>query len=52
MMKSEPILITIDFETLEGDIEKNTVTIRNRDTLEQIRVKVTDLVDFFKSQIS
>ena len=51
-----PYCITIDFETLEGDIEKNieknTVTIRNRDTLEQIRVKVTDLVDFFKSQIS
>ena len=47
-----PYCITIDFETLEGDIEKNieknTVTIRNRDTLEQIRVKVTDLVDFFK----
>lgn len=35
-----PYCITIDYETLEN----NTVTIRNRDTMEQSRVKIEDLV--------
>lgn len=34
-----PECITIDFQTLEDD----TVTVRNRDTTEQTRVKVSDL---------
>jgi glycyl-tRNA synthetase len=34
-----PYCVTIDFETLEND----TVTIRDRDTLEQHRVKIDDL---------
>ncbi|MFN8320587.1 MAG: glycine--tRNA ligase [Saprospiraceae bacterium] len=34
-----PYCVTIDFETLEN----NTVTIRDRDTLEQERVKIEDL---------
>lgn len=34
-----PKCITIDFDTLED----NTVTIRNRDTLEQERIKISDL---------
>lgn len=34
-----PICITIDFDTLED----NTVTIRNRDSMEQKRVGVDDL---------
>lgn len=35
-----PWCITVDYETLEN----NTVTVRNRDTTEQVRVKVGDLV--------
>ncbi|MFQ6119870.1 MAG: glycine--tRNA ligase, partial [Methanosarcinales archaeon] len=34
-----PFAITIDYETLEDD----TVTIRDRDTMKQIRVKIADL---------
>lgn len=34
-----PLCITIDFETLEN----NTVTIRDRDTMKQIRVNINDL---------
>lgn len=36
-----PYCVVIDFETIEGD---GTVTIRNRDTTEQTRVKIEDLV--------
>ncbi len=35
-----PKCVTIDFETLEDD----TVTVRDRDTMEQERVKISDLV--------
>jgi glycyl-tRNA synthetase len=34
-----PYCVTIDFDTLEDD----TVTLRDRDTLEQVRVKIDDL---------
>jgi glycyl-tRNA synthetase len=34
-----PYCITIDYDTLEGD----TVTIRDRDTMEQTRIKIEDL---------
>ena len=34
-----PYCITVDFDTLED----NTVTIRDRDTMEQIRVSIDDL---------
>ena len=42
-----PYCVVIDFETLEGDTV-DTVTIRNRDTTEQHRVKISDLVDSIK----
>ena len=38
-----PVCITIDFDTLEDD----TVTIRDRDTMEQKRVKVESLKEIF-----
>lgn len=38
-----PYCVVIDFETLEGDT-KDTVTIRNRDTTEQKRVGIPELV--------
>jgi len=42
-----PYAITIDFETLE----KNDVTLRDRDTMEQKRVKIEDLVSTLKKEI-
>jgi len=40
-----PFCITIDFETLEGkDGPKDTITLRDRDSGEQERVKISDLL--------
>jgi glycyl-tRNA synthetase len=38
-----PYCVVIDFDTLEGET-KDTVTIRNRDTTEQERVALSDLI--------
>ncbi len=38
-----PYCVTIDYQTLQDD----TVTVRDRDTMEQKRVKVGELEDFF-----
>jgi len=43
-----PYCITIDHETLEAD----TVTIRNRDTMEQDRVAISDLKDIVAEKVS
>ena len=43
-----PFGVTIDHETLQND----TVTIRFRDTRDQIRVKVSELIDKFKELLS
>ena len=37
-----PLAVTVDFQTLDDD---NAVTIRNRDTMQQIRVPILELVD-------
>jgi glycyl-tRNA synthetase len=37
-----PYCVTIDFDTLEGD-QKDTVTVRSRDTTEQKRVAISEL---------
>ena len=42
-----PFCITIDDETLEN----NTVTIRDRDTMEQIKINVSELIDYVKDRI-
>lgn len=42
-----PMCVTIDFDTLED----NTVTIRDRDTMEQIRIKIDDLVNYVSEKI-
>ena len=42
-----PMCVTIDFDTLED----NTVTIRDRDTMEQIRIKINDLVNYVNEKI-
>ncbi|MBR1604831.1 MAG: glycine--tRNA ligase [Alphaproteobacteria bacterium] len=41
-----PLCITVDFETIEQQPE--TVTIRNRDTMEQHRVAVADLPNYLR----
>lgn len=43
-----PVCITVDFESLED----GTVTIRDRDTMEQERLKIADLEDFLKNKIT
>lgn len=40
-----PYCVTIDFDTLDD----NSVTVRNRDTMEQKRVSVADLPEFLKT---
>ena len=42
-----PFCITYDFDSLED----NTVTIRNRDTMEQIRININDIENYLKEQI-
>ena len=42
-----PICITVDFETLEKDPE--TVTIRDRDTMSQIRLPVTEVLNYISN---
>ena len=42
-----PICITIDFDSLED----NTVTIRDRDTMDQTRLKIKELPNFFADKI-
>jgi len=42
-----PLCVTVDFETLED----RAVTIRDRDSLEQVRVPVDELVDQLRSRL-
>jgi len=42
-----PLCVTIDFETLEND----TVTIRDRDTMEQIRLNINELESYIQNKI-
>jgi len=42
-----PFCITVDHDTLED----NTVTIRNRDTMEQARVKINELREIIKKEV-
>jgi len=43
-----PLCVTIDFQTVEED---QAVTIRNRDTMEQVRVPIADLADSLREQL-
>ena len=42
-----PYCITIDFDTLEDD----TVTIRDRDTMEQIRLPISEVENYIKEKL-
>ena len=41
-----PLCVTIDFDTLDDD----AVTVRDRDTMEQVRVPIGDLVDVVRDK--
>lgn len=42
-----PYCVTIDFETLDN----GTVTVRDRDTMQQERIQISDLEEFFKTNL-
>lgn len=42
-----PFCVTIDEET----INNNTVTVRDRDTMEQVTLKLDELVDYIEERI-
>jgi glycyl-tRNA synthetase len=42
-----PFCITVDFDTLEDD----TVTVRDRDSMEQVRIKIDKLKNFIEEKI-
>ncbi len=42
-----PWCVTVDFQTLENE----TVTVRDRDTMEQERVRVKELSEYFKTKL-
>ncbi|MFK8164303.1 MAG: glycine--tRNA ligase [Lewinella sp.] len=46
-----PFCITVDFDTIEEGENKGTVTVRNRDTLEQQRIKIEDLAAFIGPKV-
>ena len=43
-----PLCVTIDFETIEED---NAVTIRDRDSMEQIRLPITELETYISNVV-
>ncbi len=44
-----PLCVTVDFETVEED---DAVTIRNRDTMEQVRVSIENLESAIRDQLN
>ena len=44
-----PLAVTVDFQTLDED---NAVTIRDRDTMQQIRVPIPDLLDTLAQKLN
>ena len=49
-----PFCVTVDFETV-GDADKtadNCVTVRDRDTMEQVRIPISELKSYIESRIA
>lgn len=48
-----PFCVTIDFDTLgeSGDAKKDTVTIRDRDTMTQDRIAIADLANYLQKKL-
>lgn len=43
-----PFAITVDYDTVQAGERKDTVTLRERDSTEQVRVPIGDLVAVLK----
>ncbi|HCJ15635.1 MAG TPA: glycine--tRNA ligase, partial [Erysipelotrichaceae bacterium] len=43
-----PLCVTVDFDTLEDE----AVTVRDRDTMKQERVKIEDLKDYIAKRVA
>jgi len=43
-----PFCVTVDFDSLE----KDDVTVRDRDTMKQERIKIGDLKSYFREKIN
>jgi glycyl-tRNA synthetase len=50
-MLGTPFCITVDFDSLADGEAPGTVTVRDRDTLEQARVKIEDLAGFIGPKV-
>ena len=48
-----PLCITVDFQTVGDDETEadNCVTVRDRDTMEQIRLPIDQLVDYINKKL-
>jgi len=44
-----PYCVTVDFETLEKD---DAVTVRERDSMKQVRIKITELKDYLEKSLN
>ena len=53
MIPEEDGGVTIDFDTLgeNGDESKDTITLRDRDTMEQTRMPISELLPFLLEKI-
>lgn len=45
-----PICVTVDFDSIEG--ENPTVTVRDRDTMEQVKVPLAEITEYVKNYYS
>ncbi len=45
-----PYCVTVDFDTLENPPAGGDVTVRDRDTMKQERIKIEELMDYFKGK--
>ena len=43
-----PYCVTVDFDTMED----NAVTVRDRDTMEQVRLPISELVNYIQEKVS
>ena len=43
-----PFCLTIDFESLK----QNDLTVRDRDTMKQERIKIAELINYFEDKLS
>lgn len=49
-----PFCVTVDFDTIgeSGDELKDTVTVRNRDTMKQERINIADVASYIRSNLN